>query len=265
MLHCLVCGGLCNRLQCMEAAIRLARDGGLHINIYWALAPDAMREFFSSMFYGLQTPVKLYEQPTYSGVVKQLFSWKNPFRYNPGEEEKLIRRCLTGKSSLLTAYYNCESFYRPQCGGGYDYSWLKPLPEIQKKIDSELERMGGGGATIGVHIRRTDNKWSTEHSPDDLFFAALDKEVEQNSTVRIYLASDDENTKQRFYARYGDRVLSRPIKPRHTSGSVADAVVDLMILSKMGKLYGCYRSSFSSVASRINGIPLHIISDIGVH
>lgn len=260
MLHCLLNGGLCNRLQCMESAIRLARDGHTTLNLYWVIVPDAMREFFSEIFCPLPSYMKLCEYPTYKGGVKHLFSWKNPFRYNPVDRSKLIQCCLNHRTNFLTAYYDCESFYPPRDGSsGYEYSWLKPSPDVQRRIDVECAKISG--ATIGVHVRRTDNKWSTEHSREDSFFLALDKEVDIDSNVRIYLASDDEMTKERFVRRYGKRIKIRKVKVRHSEGSVADAAVDLMLLSTMKKIYGSYRSSFSSVAARIRNIPLVVVGD----
>ncbi len=258
MINLLPAGGLCNRLQCIECAYRLCRESKERLNVFWVLVDDAMREMYSEMFMPFPDNVQLIERCKYSGWVRSLFSWKNPMRFKPEEADQLIKRCLSGRTNFLTAYYNCESFYAPN-DGGYDYSWLRPKTSIRQKIDEIFNMLDG--ASIGVHIRRTDNQWSIEHSSNEAFFKKLDCEIGENPDVKFYLASDDAQVKQDFKSRYKDKVKTRPVLARHQAGSVADAVVDLFLLARMNKIYGSFRSSFSSVASRIYGIPLEVVSE----
>ena len=241
----------------MESAIRLATECDERLYIYWVKVDDAMRESFGSMFESLPNGVRVIDKQKYSGWVRHLFSWKNPFRYKPGEEDAFIKRCFSARTNPLVAYTNCESFF-PANNGGYDYSWLRPLSDIQEKIENEFSTFDG--ASVGVHIRRTDNLWATEHSTDEKFISNIDKEIENNTKVKIFLASDDETVKVNFIKRYGKRIHTRSTIPRHTQRGVADAVVDLFLLSKMKKIYGSYRSSFSAVASRIGGANLIVVS-----
>lgn len=46
---------------------------------------------------------------------------------------------------------------------------------------------------------------------------------------------------------------------RQDENGIADAVVDLFILSRTQRLYGSYWSSFSEVAAQIGNIPLEIV------
>ena len=132
-------------------------------------------------------------------------------------------------------------------------SLFHPLPEIQGRIDADKALLGKD--YIGVHIRRTDNKESISHSPNSLFFEEIDK----LPPARIYLATDDEETKALFKERYCDRVrfMTHPAD-RNSLDGIKDAIVDLWLLSGSKNMIGSYYSSFTDATPLLGDCKLTI-------
>ena len=133
-----------------------------------------------------------------------------------------------------------------------------PLPTIQKHIDQLCKNFSAH--TIGVHIRRTDNLESIQQSPIELFFTAIDKEIDLNADVSIYLATDDESVKQKLQKRYGKRLIYVKDKADRSSISgIQGGIVDMYTLARTQKILGSFHSSFSELAAQLGDIPLEII------
>lgn len=134
---------------------------------------------------------------------------------------------------------------------------FRPLPKIERRIDERCAGFTPG--TIGLHIRRTDNRESIELSPLELFFEAVDKEI-----GNIYLATDDEATKAALRSRYGKRVITAPAKAsRDDVRGIQDAVVEMFALSRTSHIYGSAGSSFSTIAASLGATPLTIVQRRG--
>ena len=116
--------------------------------------------------------------------------------------------------------------------------------------------------TIGCHIRRTDNRQSIEQSPLYLFTEALDHEIEQHKDARIFLATDDEATKDQLRQRYGTpRLISADAAAtRESTDGIRDALAEMLALAATSKVYGSAGSTFSQIATQLGGNPLHILA-----
>lgn len=133
-----------------------------------------------------------------------------------------------------------------------------PLPTIQARIDQLCQQFSP--YTLGVHIRRTDNTASIEQSPIELFITAIDKEIDLNVDVSIYLATDDESVKQELKKRYGKRLIYVKDKADRSSiAGIQGGIVDMYVLARTQKIFGSFHSSFSELAAQIGNIPLEII------
>lgn len=110
--------------------------------------------------------------------------------------------------------------------------------------------------TVGLHIRRRDNRKSIRHSPTDAFIAAMEDAVANNPETRFFLATDSPAEEARLRRHFGDRILTRrrKLSRLHTSG-LQDALVDLILLSRTSRVIGSHWSSFSEVAAEIGRIP----------
>jgi hypothetical protein len=112
------------------------------------------------------------------------------------------------------------------------------------------------GNYIGMHIRRGDNITATKNSPTELFLDAAKEEIFTNHK-KIFLCSDDENIKNTFKEKFGNDVFTRDVVMKHSSErQLIDAAIDMYCLSKAEKIYGTYFSSFSTIASEFNNVPL---------
>ena len=131
-----------------------------------------------------------------------------------------------------------------------NFSFFKVKKGIEG-IDSRINHN-----VIGIHIRRTDNKQSIRFSPTNLFYEAIDKELERNPNQSFYLATDDPKEEKSFILKYGERIISykKGSLDRNNPNAIHDALIDLYHLSQCGKIFGSYYSSFSDVAALWGGI-----------
>ena len=135
---------------------------------------------------------------------------------------------------------------------------LRPIPTLQARINEIVKQFAPH--TIGIHIRRTDNTMSQQHSRLQDFHAAVQREIAQDEQVRFFLCTDDAAVKAEFRQQYGERILtqSAPVA-RNTLAGMEDAVVDLWCLSHTQKILGSYWSSFTDMAAELRQIPLEVV------
>ena len=121
----------------------------------------------------------------------------------------------------------------------------------------EQEALSFDNFTIGIHIRRTDHKLSIEKSPLKLFERAIEMELEKEERTNFYLASDCSDTKKHLVKKYGGviRTSSDP-GDRTTLRGMYRGVTELYALSRTTKIIGSYGSSYSRIASELNGSEL---------
>ncbi len=149
-----------------------------------------------------------------------------------------------------------------QLGDGYrghnydDFDAVfSPSEEVDQKrrrfrIDHWRDRM------IGVHIRRTDKRRWGGLPGDGEYMAALDALLEQRPHAGIFLASDDVRCQAAFHQRYGERVMSFPVRSfdRGNEDGIIDAVVTLYLLRATELVIGGSYSGYSLCAGWDNGL-----------
>jgi hypothetical protein len=147
-----------------------------------------------------------------------------------------------------------------------------PLPFIQKDIDKYTKELDLKN-TIGLHIRRTDLK-EQHKSPDVWFDQNIQSELNKNPDARFFLATDNKWTEEKFMMKYGDSMVKTertfndeldggemyPGGHRHRHSPISEGLVDMMLLSKTQKVYGCHGSSFGRFGAWYGGIKF-VISD----
>lgn len=137
---------------------------------------------------------------------------------------------------------------------------IKPLPHIQKqfekfKLELDIENC------IGLHIRRTDLK-EQHKTPDWWFDREIQKEIDNNSNVRFFLATDNKWTEEKFMMKYSDYFNKTerdfdehpdgekyPGGARQRHSPIAQALIDMMLLGCTQKVYGCHGSSFGRLGA----------------
>jgi hypothetical protein len=132
---------------------------------------------------------------------------------------------------------------------------IKPLPHIQKEIDDYAKKLDVEN-TIGLHIRRTDLK-EQHKTPDTWFDQNIKLELEKNPNARFLLATDNQWTEEKFMMKYEeimvkidrdfDDIPGGEIYPgghRHRHSPTEQGLVDMLLLGKTQRVYGCHGSSF---------------------
>lgn len=264
MIRVIPTGGLGNRMRAIASGVAIAQHYDIPIEVYWNIR-DGLHAEFTELF----KPVVLDNVAIRTNrswlcniefrkeyLVRYPLLWLNNKKvifnhdiYREGDKNifQIIGDKVTGDIMLVSGCAMCRD---------YDMkSLFIPSDEIQHAIDKTVSKFSDD--TIGVHIRRTDNKESIECSPLDAFYRMMDNEIEKNSNVRFYLATDDNSTKSDMQNKYSDRLITQFDKTeRNSLAGMKFAVNDLYCLSKTKKIIGSVYSSYSSIASELGQIPI---------
>jgi hypothetical protein len=133
----------------------------------------------------------------------------------------------------------------------HDYHSFIPVPHLMERIRKFTSTFDD--STVGIHIRRTDNSQSNEHSPTKKFIHYMEQEIRADPSVNFFLATDSPQEEQVMLSRFGDRIKVH--KKKYSRASLAgmeDALVDMYCLAATQRLYTSWWSSFSTIASQIN-------------
>ncbi len=187
---------------------------------------------------------------------------------------------------------------------------FQPNDDVRRLIDERCRDFTPN--TIGIHIRRTDHQQAIDESPIELFFEAIDKELEKlllkpvqpehlivppsshsvsegantfdssradacsvhsapsltgragGGSSSLYLATDDEATKEALRRRYGKRVIMSNAKAtRESTDGIRDALVEMYALSRTRHIFGSAGSTFSPIAACLGDVPITILQRDG--
>ncbi len=138
--------------------------------------------------------------------------------------------------------------------------FFQPRQELKNIIKKRKEIIGKN--TVGLHIRRTDNRKSIEKSPLSLFIEAIKEEIKNDSTIKFYLATDSKDISTALIEIFGEYILYFPCNlDRNSKEGVQDALIELYTLASTKKVYGSYWSSFSETAAALGEIELITLSE----
>jgi len=268
-------GGLGNRMRVAAAAAQMCGELG-PVKVLW-LEQWGMRCRFDSLF---QAP-SLNEMNGHSFCLRdaskaesllmappQARNFKLPklvqricFRDVIFSEEVMPRR-MAGFDFLAWArqgrclMHAYRDFYK------WDVALLpklfSPTPEINAFIDSRCSDFSTHA--IGVHVRRTDNQESIADSPLELFFEAIDSNIDMHADTNVYLATDDEPTKVAMRERYGKRIITSSAEAdRDSTAGIIEGLVEMFALSRTSHIYGSAGSTFSEMAAALGGKPFEVV------
>lgn len=264
-------GGLANRMRAMASAVTLAEASRCALEFVW-FQDWALHAPFCSIF---ETPEGLRLR---EATLADTLTLDRPRRRNLGLPRLWQRlrfdACLY-EQAVTPLQQGGFDFRRWAEEGGrrymasysaffpYDEALLGalfvPVAEVRREIELRQERFAP--ETVGVHIRRTDHAASIAKSPTGLFFEALDRDLERNPALGIFLATDSEEVKQEMRRRYGNRVLTAEAgADRSSAAGIRDGVADMFTLARTQRIYGSFQSSFSEMASQIGGVPLRVLA-----
>ena len=129
-----------------------------------------------------------------------------------------------------------------------------PVQELMDEIDRISDCFTAN--TYGLHIRRTDHMLAINGSPDEAFFKIIDDCLSEDGNCMFFLSTDDKNVETLFKNKYEGHILVHDKTfGRGSLSGIKDAVIDMWLLSRTNRIYGSSYSSFSGMASLINGVP----------
>ena len=261
-------GGLGNRINAICSAIVYCQQQHKSLNILW------FRD------HGLNCPVS--ELFSLNNSLKDVFLRDAGYldlllRDNPRRKNfyipKLFQKFLFDRSIYTEEVYHvvssctqpdfgCLDNFRRIFMVSYWRFWESPdmwksivvKENIKKQVDEHFKRLAKK-RVVGIHIRRTDNAYSVNESPLNLFIDKIEEEISvYGEDVVFYLASDSKEVKEKLKEKFNQYIytLEKPVI-RNSKEGIIDAFVEMNVLSKTNKLYASSKSSFSELA--------HLLSD----
>jgi len=267
-------GGLANRLRTIISAISVATQANQELEIIWEENKDLYCPyhllFKEISHFVLKKKTKklrfLKSNNQNTTLRKVLARIINQFvGYDYVIEEKDFSLYWKGDLNIIEKAKRYKKVYIHTCEEFHEenkyYQLLRPIEVLQTRIDRISNSFDQN--TIGIHIRRGDNTESVERSPLKLFEDKIKNEIEQNSAVKFYLATDDLTVEQELFERFGESrfIVMEKTLNRNTVSGIQDALVEMFCLSRTAKIYGSYWSSFSAVSASIGGCRLEIVKD----
>lgn len=264
-------GGLCNRIYTVASAISFAKNHNLYLTVIW-FKDWGMGAGFHDLF---------SLSPTLKNVEIKDASFIDFFEYAKPIKSNFFLPALYQKLKFDTVYFwykeqhvsveewyrsnaNANMFYLCHCQKFYNntdflnFNLFFPINSIQKKINGQLSLISSH--TTGVHIRRTDSAFSIKSSPLSVFIERMQQEIETNPDTDFYVASDSPEEKKNLISIFGHRIITVEYNlKRNTKNGIIDALIELYTLASTKKIFGSFQSSYSTLASEINAIPIEII------
>jgi hypothetical protein len=229
-----VCAGFANRLRALVSGICAAEDIGKPLKICWVKGSGC-----GAMF----TDIFMHDG-SFEITTTPIDNARMCLSPDDWEQEK-------GHATILLKSYG--QFHETDPSRWLAHlQRLKPLPEFQAVAAYMVPEH-----TVGVHIRRTDNKVSIRESPTKEFLRRM---REYASDTRFFLATDDPVEVTVLQEAFGDRIIHGAIAyERHSLVGVQVAFLDFLCLSKCSEILGSVGSSFSEMAAAYGSKPLKLV------
>jgi len=264
--------GLANRMRVIASGLDLQQSTALPLTIIWPKTFE-LNCAFEDLFQPIRN-IRFIDKPLYFHLVKnsdqkspltssiakisnRLFNINYCVKEDDGSE--LMKGAVKDAFKIVTKFKNV---YIKTCGefttNNSLYARFEPVAELKETIRQRTKLFSK--KTIGLHIRRTDHVHAIDNSPVELFMDAIERQHKQQPDVNFYLSTDDPETESKLKNCFGDLIITyKKDFSRKSLQGMKDALLDLYCLSRTSRIYGSFNSSFSDIASRINGIPLTIM------
>lgn len=266
-------GGLGNRMRAIASAYVLAKRTNVCVNVIW-FKDWLLNARFSELFKPVNTnnmqlsikDANLWDKIANDRPRKHnLWIPKLPeaLRFQQRIDEYEVDRLVEEDFDFCSWCKNKRSFM--SCWAEFqkiDSSLYKELFVPSDAVNDIINEYTKdfSSHTIGMHIRRTDNRDSIERSPLSLFIDAARKELNKEPQTKIFLATDDENVKSKCRETFPGKVItSMSAANRGSAQGIVNALAEMYALAKTKIIYGSYGSSFSQIAAKIYGAEISIL------
>ncbi|MBO4965975.1 MAG: hypothetical protein J6C81_06895 [Muribaculaceae bacterium] len=267
-------GGLANRMRCIASGLALAAQTGADYDVVWAvndelaarfddifLVPENLTgriKYPSGLSYALNYSIPRRRNMFVSALTLKRFSAvfldaASPFREMMKTSDTPL--LATANFGVKNIYVQAGTIFHPFTQEFYR-SLFRLNAEMQRRVEEKVKLLGKD--YVGLHIRRTDNVMSIKHSPDSLFLSEIEKILQAVPGTKFYLATDSEETKEKFKQTFGDETIICSPRPasRKSLAGIKDAVEELFTLANASQIIGSFYSSFSEAASLLGSTPL---------
>lgn len=235
--------GLCNRMRVIASAYTLAQKYNTKITVLWRES-RGLKCSYNNLFCK-QPLINVIETKHFINIKFMLNIMKcKRFFYNIKIDSlaEIENELIKNRDIYINTVY---WFYEVK-----NYEMFEPINSIKYKIDNICRKYNMN--TIGIHIRRTDNKEAIIHSPLELFLEFIEKEIQKNKEVKFYLSTDSKEIEKEISNKYSHYVITNANKVwgRDSKQGIEDALMDLGCLSRCDFIVGSYYSSFSETAAQ---------------
>lgn len=262
-------GGLANRMKAVASVVSFSREHGAELEIVW-FNNSELNAPFHKLFRDIEgvhirdaSPLDFFTllHPLASNLY--LPSLYRLVAFDRVIEMDECGRLKDNHSLLEGAIGKSKRVYIRNCYDIYDISDISSVLRLDSMVEQKISnfiRSHFATATIGVHIRRTDNIVSISESPIELFEDAISRELAASGETMVYLASDSPSDKEYLKAKFPGRIITYDGElSRNSEDGIVVALMELYLLSRCKKIYGSSGSSFSELAAYIGKNELNIL------
>ena len=261
--------GLANRVLPIGCTLSLAKQFNYKPMVVWTSDDVVAKAYFRDLFDTANLPFTLIEgyqawtirfaslsqeknlsvpKRIIGSLILRLFDYDKVILLKGREAH--IRFCER-QNLNFTRYRKIAIYAHMPFRYEYDIDWLKPAPSIAPRV-IELKKQFTPN-TLGVHLRGTD---ATDNPPVEKIIMRMRAEVEFDSNVKFFFASDNDKSSKAVIDIFGDRlIMNTDNAPRGTLEGQKDAVVDLFGLAGTSRIIGPKYSTFSMLATMMGNRP----------
>jgi hypothetical protein len=158
----------------------------------------------------------------------------------------LFKGCF---SDFIPSHFSAEEYARKV---HFYLNQLVPRKDLARRL------FALPAPTVGVHIRRTDNKIAAETSRLEDYITHMKDYVEEQPQISFFLATDEPAVEAALKAVFGQKIITFPKSAyrRSESAAIGEALIDLLLLSRCDRILGSYYSTFSDYASMFRRVEL---------
>jgi hypothetical protein len=241
-LHLQVCAGFANRLRALISGLCFAEDYRLKLVIHWfPMSPECACRFQSVLDpESLPKTVKIVTDDLY--MANEVLSQED------------VKKAYATWDETSDLNWKSYGIFYTNANWTTHLRALRPSRFVKELLDRRCAQLDWTN-TIGVHIRRGDNKKSIEGSPLENFL----QKMRSNSDAVYVVATDDQNVREELTLEFGGRcVFPAGVLSRKTEDGMVNGVADFFALAKTTEIWGSYWSSFSDIAARYGSVHLTI-------
>jgi len=238
-------GGISNRIMCLLSSMKISDNSNKKLLLYWP-KDYSCNSNFNELFENKISQIS-------KDKLRKLIKNKNISINGLNKKFNLIEDTNLKPFSKKDIHHKFEKISKKTRKDILNYLMkINVRKDLIKTSEIFLKKINKN--FIGVQIRKGDflnlKNGAGLVSPDNLFIKEMENEISKNPKVKFFISTEDKKTEEKFKEVFGDRVCFYPkkINKREDEGSVREALIDLLILSRASKIFATYGSTFSEMA-----------------